>query len=174
MSAEQNIKLLCETVVHFNEEGLNKFQYSREDLYQQWTGNFITAMKQSANNMFSDKQSGQMANALINALKRVAIDTRATDEESKVQVIVNGLDMEKDFSDKNIKLDVEFGSTQEEIVAAITKAMVKKFNNLKLSKTTVFVVDCEYNEEADFWMPKNMQAFFDTLSASVMGSNQSA
>ena len=48
--------------------------------------------------------------------------------------------------------------------------MVKKFNGMKLSKTVVFDVECEYLEDKNFWIPKNMEAFFNTLSASAMGN----
>lgn len=172
MSAEQDIKLLCETILHFDKKGLKAFNISREDLYKKWTGEFIDAMKKSANNIFTGKQSKQMADALINALKKVSIDTQATDDESKVQVTVNGLDFEKDFSNKNTRLDVDFGATQEEIAASVARAVAKKFNSMKVAKTMVFVVDCEHHEEGDVWMPINMQAFFDTLSASAMGNPQ--
>jgi hypothetical protein len=122
--------------------------------------------------MFTGKQSKQMADALINALKKVSIDVQPTDDESKVQVTVNGLDFEKDFSSKNTKLDVDFGATQEEITASIARAVAKKFNAMKVSKTMVFVVNCEHHEEGDVWMPENMQALFEALSASAMGTAQ--
>lgn len=172
MSAENDVKLLCKTILHFDEEGLKKFNYSREDLFKSWTGSFVDSMKKNANNMFSDKQSAQIANAMMKTLQKVVIDTRATEEESKVRIIVNGLDFAKEFDNKNIKLDVFPGATQEEIVASITKTMVDKFSKMQLSKTIVFVADCEYDEESKFWIPKDMQAFFNELSASAMGNNQ--
>ena len=169
MSAEQDIKFLCEAILHLDEEGLKKFNISRDDLYNKWTSNFVGAMRKSTKNMFSQDHALQMADAMINSMKKIAIDTRATDDESKVQVIVNGLDFTKLFAD-TMNLDVDSKATPKEIVGALTKVIVKRLADIKLSKTMVFVAECEYNEDAKFWMPKNMPAFFDTLTASALGN----
>ena len=167
MSAEKDIKFLSEAILHLDEEGLKKFNLSREDLYSKWTSNFVGAMRKSTKNMCSKDHALQMADAMINSMKKIVVDTRTADDESKVQVIINGLDFTKVFSD-DIQLDVEPGATPKEIVGAITRFMVKRFEDIKLSKTAVFAVDCEYNEDAKFWMPKNMQAFLDSLTASAL------
>lgn len=168
MSAELNVKYLSEAILHLDEERLKNFNISRDDLVKQYTNSFVAAIRTSTKNMFSKDHAAQMVGAMIEAMKKIAVDTRATDDESKVQVIVNGLDFVKIFSD-SIQLDVDEGADPKEIVGAITRSVVQKFNDMKLSKTTVFVVECEYLKEADFWMPKNMQAFFETLTASAFG-----
>ena len=169
MSAVNDIQLLCETVLHFNADGLRKFNFSRNDLFQQWTSSFVETMNESTNNMFSKEQSFQIANALMNSLQKVKVTVDASYSESKVEITVNGMDFEKEFAPESLHFNIMPGAEPKEIAVAVVKAIVDKFDEMKPSKSTVFSIDCEFDKKSNFWMPKDLQEFFKNLSVNAMG-----
>ena len=170
MSAANDIKLLSEAILHFDEEGMQKFNISREDLFNQWTGSFIANIGDIVNAVFNKNQILQISNALINSLYKIKVSVQPSYEESKVEVTVNGLEFSKEFSSKNFSVDLDKDAKKDEVVAALITVLQNKFENMQASKTTVFQVECELDESADTWVPKNFQSFLNVLSAAAVGN----
>lgn len=169
MSAANDIKLLCETILHFDEEGLKKFNYSHEDLYTMWTKSFIAAIKANMKNIFTDAHAKKIGDAIISALKKVSVST-ADSSEGKVEVTITGLNVGSIFSETNWQLDVKPDSGAEEIANSIIKTVEQKFAALQPAKTTVFVIDCAHSAENNLWQPTNMDNFMPQLFAGAIGS----
>ena len=168
MSAGNDIKLLCETILHFDEEGLKKFNFSREDLYTMWTKSFIEAIEVNMKSAFSEKHAKKIGDAIISALKKVSIDTKDLAEE-KVEVTVTGLSVGSIFVDQNWQLDVKPDAKPEEIVSSVVRTVEKKFETLQPVQTTVFVIDCNYSKDGKIWMPISMDNFMSQLFAGTLG-----
>ena len=169
MSVASDIKLFCETILHFNEEGLKKFNYSRADLYTMWTKSFVQAIKANVKNDFTEKHAKRIGDAIISALKKVSVDTQSL-SESKVEITVKGLNIGSIFAENDWQPDVNPDASKEEIINALVAAVEKKFAELQLVNTTVFVIDCAYSEEGKFWMPLNMDNFMPQLFAGAIGN----
>lgn len=169
MSAANDIKLLCEAILHFDDNGLKKFNFSRADLYKMWTNSFVEAIKANMKSAFSKNHASKIGDAIISALKKVAIETKDL-SEGKVEVTVTGLKVGSIFVDKNWQLDVSPDAAKEEIVDSVIRALEQKFNALQPANTTVFVVDCGYSEEGKMWQPLSMDNFMPQLFAGALGN----
>ena len=170
MSAVNDIKLLSEAILHFDEEGLNKFNISREELVGQWTGSFMQMIGDITNKMFNKNQMLQISNALLNSLYKVQISVQPSYEEAKVEVTVGGLDFSKEFSQKELPINVDKNAKPEEVVAALVVAIQKKFDNMKVSNKSTFLVECELDSQVNVWVPKNFQSFLNILSSAAIGN----
>lgn len=169
MSAANDIKLLCETILHFDEEGLKKFNFSSEDLYAMWTKSFIAAIKANVKNSLTEKHAKKIGDAIIAALKKVSVVTKDS-SEGKVEVTITGLEVGNIFADKNWQLDLKPDASKDEIVNSLVSTVEKNFEELQPARTTVFVIDCGYSEEEKIWQPLNMDNFMPQLFAGTLGS----
>ena len=168
MSAANDIRLMCEAVLHFDEEGLKRFDYVREELYDLWTNAFVDTMKTTLQGIFSEKYSGKIGDIIISTLKKVTVETEEVDT-GKVQVSVKGVNIQEAFGDKNWQLDVDAGVTKDELAEAMLRIIAKKFDALQPVRTTVFVVDCAYYKEGDLWGPRDMPKFLSQLFVAANG-----
>lgn len=166
MSMATDVKLLCETVLHFNEEGLQKLGYTRDDLYQMWTGSLVESFKTGGQNILSDEQVARIGKAVIDALQKVEVATTEL-AEGKVKVTVKGIDLASVFGDKNLQLDVPSTASRQEITDSITRILENRFKDLKPVQTMMFVAKCKYVEDEGMWLPTDMKNFVETLSASA-------
>lgn len=169
MSAANDIKLFCEAILHFDEDGLKKFNFSREDLYKMWTNSFVEAIKANVKSAFSKNHANKIGDAIISALKKVSIDTKDL-SEGKVEITITGLNAGSIFVDKNWQLDVKPDASKEEVVDSIIRALEQKFNALQPVNTTVFAIDCGYFEEGKMWQPLSMDNFMPQLFAGALGN----
>ena len=169
MSAANDIKLMCEAILHFDDEGMKKFNFSRKDLYAMWTKSFVEAIKANVKSAFAEKHAKKIGDAIISALKKVSIDTQDLSDK-KVEVTIKGLEVASIFADKNWQLDVKPDAKPDEIVDSIVKTVEKKFDALQPARTTVFVIDCDYTEENKLWQPLNMDSFMPQLFAGAIGN----
>ena len=169
MSAANDIKLLCETILHFDEQGLKKFNFSPKDLYAMWTKSFIAVIKANVKSAFTEKHAKKIGDAIISALKKVSVATKDLSDE-KVEITITGLEVANIFADKNWQPDVKSDASKDEIVDSLIKAVEKKFDELQPVRTTVFVIDCGYSEEEKIWGPLNMDNFMPQLFAGTLGN----
>ena len=173
MSAASDIKLLCEAILHFDKDGMRKFNLASADLYKMWTNSFIQGIKQNMplyiQNAFSEEHAAKIGDAIISALKKVSVDTKNLSEE-KVEVTVTGLNVGSIFAEENWQPDVNSDAGKDEIVNSLVRAVEKNFDALQPVNTTVFVVDCGYSEEGKFWAPLSMDNFMPQLFAGTLGN----
>ena len=169
MSAASDMKLFCEAILHFDGDGLKKFNFSRADLYKMWTKSFVEAREANVKSAFTKNHASKIGDAIISALKKVAIDTKDL-SEGKVEVTITGLNVGSIFADTNWQLDVNPDAGKEEIVDSVIRAVEKKFDALQPVKTTVFVIDCGYSEGSKNWQPLNMDDFMPKLFAGALGN----
>lgn len=169
MSAANDVKLLCEAIVHFDAKGMKKFKYTHKNLYEMWTTPLINAIKENNPNFFSEEHEKKIGDAIVDSLKKVEISTKEV-SEGKVEVTVKGLDIEDVFADNvNWQLDVNPGVNKEEFVDSVARNIEKNFAALQAAKTEVFFADCVYYDKEKFWGPRDMKIFLPQIFKSATG-----
>lgn len=168
MSAKNDVKLLCEAILHFDAKGMKKFKYARKDLYNMWTNYFIQAMKESMPDGFSDDHAKKIGDAMISALKKVEISTNEIAKD-KVEITIKGLNVGSIVNNNDLQLDVNPGVKKEEFIDSVIRTVEKNFDALQAGEKKVFVVDCGYYEEEKFWAPLNMDNFLQKIYKGATG-----
>lgn len=166
MSAKNDVKLLCEAVLHFDAKGMKKFKYLRKDLYNMWTTSLIQEIKENMPDSFSDEQASKIGNAMISALKKVEVSTNEIAKD-KVEITIKGLDVGSIVGNNNLQLDVNPGVKKEEFIDSVIRTVEKNFDALQVGEPKVFVVDCGYYEKEKFWAPIKMDEFLQKIYKSA-------
>ena len=167
---------LCKGILYQDAETLAKYEVDGDKLHKQLIRAFNSNFNAASEGMFSKEQSTRIAEAYLNALKRVdiSVEPKSQDgEKAEVEVTVSRFNIEKSFDEQTLveklKTRLPANPSEKMITDTITDILVEIMDGLQADGTQKFTVKCNYDKKNKMWMPEDMDQFTDQLESAVLG-----
>lgn len=173
---QDNVMSLCKGILYQDAETLAKYEVDGDKLHKQLIRAFNSNFNAASEGMFSKEQSTRIAEAYLNALKRVdiSVEPKSQDgEKAEVEVTVSRFNIEKAFDEQTLveklKTRLPANPSEKMITDTITDILVEIMDGLQADGTQKFTVKCNYDKKNKMWMPEDMDQFTDQLESAVLG-----